>query len=529
MAISPKLEFRQAQTLVMTPQLQQAIKLLQLSNLELTQYVEQELERNPILEAAEDDNRGDGSEERAAAEKAVDTGNDGDNSDGGDSDLDGLKGDVAAVELDGITLPDGTDVADAGGALDTDYENNYSSAGNEEIAPSAGADDGFALNSWSNGSGQGSGEGFNLEQVLSEGLSLREHLSQQMNMILSDATERLIGADLIENIDDAGYLTEDLAYIADRLGCEDEQVETVLLKLQSSEPTGVFARNLGECLALQLAEKNRLDPAMRAMVENLEMLAAMDLPGLSRICGVDMDDIQDMILELRRLDPKPGLSFDSEVASPVVPDVFVREKADGGWSVELNSETLPRLLVNRHYYTEVSRKTRSKDERTYLSECLQSANWLVKSLDQRARTILKVATELVRQQDAFLAHGVQHLKPLNLRIIAEEVSIHESTVSRVTSNKYMATPRGVFELKYFFTSAISSADGGDDHSSEAVRQRIRELIDDETPAKILSDDKLVELLRVSGIDIARRTVAKYREAIGIPSSVQRRRLKKLRA
>lgn len=531
MAITPKLEFRQSQTLVMTPQLQQAIKLLQLSNLELTQYVQQELERNPILERADDDGRPDSADGAANGEdRGGDSGGDGSDGGGGDADLDGLSGDVAAKELDGVTPPDGSDVADGNGALDTDYENNYSSAGNDEsTANSAGGDEGFALSSWSNGSGQSSGEGFNLEQVLTEGLSLRDHLTQQMHMILADPGEQMIGADLIENVDEAGYMTEDLAFIADRLGCSEEMVEKVLLRLQSAEPTGVFARNLGECLALQLAEQDRLDPAMRAMVENLELLAAMDLPALSRVCGVDMEDIHDMILELRRLDPKPGLSFDSEVASPVVPDVFVREKADGGWAVELNSETLPRLLVNRHYYAEVSKKTRNKDERAYLSDCLQSANWLVKSLDQRARTILKVATELVRQQDAFLAQGVQFLKPLNLRTIAEEVSIHESTVSRVTSNKYMATPRGVFELKYFFTSAISAADGGEDHSSEAVRQRIRELIDDETPAKVLSDDKLVDLLKASGIDIARRTVAKYREAMGIPSSVQRRRLKKLRA
>lgn len=529
MAISPKLEFRQSQTLVMTPQLQQAIKLLQLSNLELTQYVQQELERNPILERAEDDSRHDGPETANGEDRGADSAADSGDS-GGDGDLDGLSGDVAAVELDGVNPPDGSDVADANGALDTDYDNNYSSAGTDEsTATSGGGEEGFALSSWSGGSGQGGGEGFNLEHVLTEGLNLRDHLTQQMHMILDDPAEQLIGADLIENIDDAGYLTEDLGFIADRLGCDEALVEAVLLRLQSAEPTGVFARNLSECLALQLAENNRFDPAMRAMVENLELLATMDLPALSRICGVDMDDIHDMILELRRLDPKPGLTFDSEVATPVVPDVFVREKSDGGWAVELNSETLPRLLVNRHYYSEVSRKTRSKDEKAYLSDCLQSANWLVKSLDQRARTILKVSTELVRQQDAFLAQGVQYLRPLNLRTIAEEVDIHESTVSRVTSNKYMATPRGVFELKYFFTSAISAADGGDDHSSEAVRQRIRELIDEETPAKVLSDDKLVELLKASGIDIARRTVAKYREAMGIPSSVQRRRLKRLRA
>jgi RNA polymerase sigma-54 factor len=209
----------------------------------------------------------------------------------------------------------------------------------------------------------------------------------------------------------------------------------------------------------------------------------------------------------------------------VVPDVFVRANADGSWHVELNSDTLPKVLINQTYYSRVAKTAKTDADKSFLSECMQTATWLTRSLDQRARTILKVAIELVKQQDAFLAYGVQHLRPLNLKMIADAIGMHESTVSRVTANKYMATPRGIFELKYFFTSAIASADGGDAHSAEAVRHRIKTLIDAESPKDVLSDDTLVDKLKESGIDIARRTVAKYREAMRIPSSVQRRREK----
>jgi len=236
-----------------------------------------------------------------------------------------------------------------------------------------------------------------------------------------------------------------------------------------------------------------------------------------------------MISEIRALNPKPGLSFGGEAIQPVVPDVFVREAADGGWRVDLNTDTLPRVLVNSQYYAEVSGRAKDVADKTYLSDCFANANWLVKSLDQRARTILKVATEIVKQQDAFFVHGVQHLRPLNLKTVADAIEMHESTVSRVTSNKYMATPRGIFELKYFFTSSIPATGNGEAHSAEAVRHRIKVLIDGETPNDILSDDAIVERLRGDGIDIARRTVAKYREALKIPSSVQRRRLKKASA
>jgi RNA polymerase sigma-54 factor len=238
---------------------------------------------------------------------------------------------------------------------------------------------------------------------------------------------------------------------------------------------------------------------------------------------VDSEDLEDMIAELKRLTPKPGLGFGADGARAVEADVMVRERPDGGWAVELNTDTLPRVLMNNRYAAQISASARSEDEKVFISQCTQNASWLVKSLDQRARTILKVASEIVRQQDAFFAKGVAWLRPLNLKTVADAVGMHESTVSRVTSNKYMATPRGLFELKYFFTSAIASADGGEAYSAEAVRFRIKAMIESETIDDVMSDDKIVERLLADGVDIARRTVAKYREAMNIPSSVKRRR------
>ncbi len=540
MAIGPRLELRQTQALVMTPQLQQAIRLLQLTNLELSQYVDQVLERNPILERADADGVGEGAgidEGNLNADPQVDAVGEAISASDGISD-DGTVGDTAAVELDGMELPGANGLDGAEGPLDTDYSENYNndSVADRPAPETPGAEgansDGYEVGDWSGASGGLSGgesATVTLEQVLSAEITLKDHVLEQMNVLLTEPILRKIGQDLVEHLDEAGYLTEETAFIADRLGCETELVDIVLDQLQHLDPAGVFARNLGECLALQLRDRNRYDPAMQTLIENLHLLAAMDVRLICETCGVNAEDAEEMIAELKALNPKPGLAFDYDVAAPVVPDVFVLEKPDGGWSVELNSDNLPRLLVNRKYYAEINEAARRKEDKAYISECLQSANWLIKSLDQRARTILSVASELVRQQDGFLANGVQDLRPLNLRAIAEIVGIHESTVSRVTSNKYVATPRGVFELKYFFTSALSAADGGEDHSSEAVRGQLRDLIDKESVHSVLSDDKLVDILRGAGVDIARRTVAKYRDALGIPSSVQRRRAKRMEA
>jgi RNA polymerase sigma-54 factor len=297
--------------------------------------------------------------------------------------------------------------------------------------------------------------------------------------------------------------------------------------LQTCDPVGVFARDVKECLSLQLRERDRLDPLMQRLLDNLDLLAAHDMPGLSRAVGADREDLLDMLAELKRLDPKPGRAFEHGPVEAVVPDVFVRAAPGGGWAVELNSDVLPRVLVNRAYYATVTKHTRDAAEKAFLADCLQTANWLTKSLDQRAQTILKVATEIVKQQDGFLVHGVTHLRPMTLKTVADAIEMHESTVSRVTSNKYVATPRGLFELKYFFTTALGSATGGEDHSAEAVRHRIRQLVEAESPTAILSDDTIAELLhKEQGIEVARRTVAKYREGMNIPSSVVRRRQKR---
>ncbi len=514
MALSAKLELRNSQQLVMTPQLQQAIQLLQLSNLELVQFVETELERNPLLERDES-----GSEGESLTRKEDGEGNSSPEfSEGMEA-----KGD----DENWLNLEKRVD----GNELDTDFENVFPDRAQTNSAADAQASDPYAgTSSWSNGRARSSNfddDDMNLESIVASEISLKDHLAQQLPLALADPADRLIGQHLIDSVDEAGYVRANLGNVGDRLGASEEQVQRVLGVLQTFDPPGIFARSLGECLALQLRELNHYDPQIALLLEHLDKLAAHDINGLRKAVGVDMEELTDMINEIKQLNPKPGLKFGSVQVQPIVPDVIVRMASDGSWLVELNSETLPRVLVNRTYFTRVSKTANSERDKGYLVDCLQTANWLVKSLDQRARTILRVAEEIVRQQDGFFTYGVQHLRPLNLKTVAEAISMHESTVSRVTSNKYVATARGIFELKYFFTSAIASSEHGEAHSSEAVRHRIRQLIDGETPKSILSDDRIVEMLKTDGIDIARRTVAKYREAMRIPSSVQRRREKRM--
>ena len=499
MALSQRLDLRQSQALVMTPQLQQAIKLLQLSNIELEAFVETEIEQNPLLERDESGGEGEAGE-APPAEAAADGAVERDAADYAHADSLPSEGD-SPLDIDGERAPtadDGTDL----GAVEAGLAN------------------------WKSGpSGNFEDDDRSLEETLSKDITLRDHLIEQLNVDIADPVDRMIALHLIDMLDEAGYLVGELAQVAALLGCPQDRVETTLTRLQRFDPAGVFARNLAECLSLQLADRNRLDPAMAALVAHLPLLAARDFNGLLGICGVDAEDLKEMIAEIKALNPKPGLTFERDIAQTVVPDITMRAQPGGGWLVELNSDTLPRVLVNTRYYTQISRDGLSKSEKDYLNERLQSANWLVKSLHQRANTILKVASEIVRQQDAFFVHGVQHLRPLILRDIAEAIGMHESTVSRVTTNKYLASPRGIYELKYFFSSAIAGTTGSV-HSAEAVRHRIKLLIDQETVEEVLSDDRIVEILLKDGVDIARRTVAKYREALHIPSSVERRRAKK---
>ncbi|WP_114377189.1 RNA polymerase factor sigma-54 [Elioraea thermophila] len=492
MALAPRLDLRLGQTLVMTPQLRQAIQLLQYSNLEVQAWVEQELERNPLLERDESPIL-DGSTAPAPPEpeplpplgepqrEAIEAG------DGPPLDADFGNVYDAGTAADGAYAP-GLGVAGRGGR--PDFEEDERDIG--DLAP--------------------------------QRRSLREHLAEQLRLTFDDATDRLIGACLIAGLDGAGRLVLDLDGLATRLACPRERIEAVLARMQRFDPPGVFARSLRECLEIQLRELNRYDPAMAALLDNLDLLAKRDLKRLREVCGVDAEDLAEMIAEIKRLDPKPGAGFDPEPAATVIPDVLMRASDDGGWIVELNPETLPRVIANGAYHAKVLGAARSKEERAFIAEHWANATWLVKSLAQRAATILKVASEIVRRQDAFFRHGITHLKPLILRDIAQAVDLHESTVSRVTANKSIATPRGVLELKFFFSNAVGGS-GGEAHSAEAVRARIKALIAAEDPENVLSDDAIVAVLRREGVDIARRTVAKYREGLGIPSSVQRRREK----
>jgi RNA polymerase sigma-54 factor len=479
MALSQRLDLRQSQALVMTPQLQQAIKLLQLSNLELSAFIETELEENPLLER--DDTPADGVAETPASEDPA------------------------------VPAPDQEEVDRWRESAGEEGEGNLDLAGDPAAwrKPASAAP------------GGGSGEMPGLDQTLSRPLTLRDHLLAQLSVDIAEPVDRVIGTHLVDMTDDAGYLQGDLADVADRLDCDVARIEATLAKLQRFDPPGVFARDLAECLTLQLKDRNRFDPAMQALLANLPLLAGRDAAALMHLCSVDAEDLAEMVAELRALNPKPGLAFDTTSVQAIVPDVLVRPQGVG-WAVELNNDTLPRVLVNNRYYAEVTGAARSKAERDYLVDRYQQANWLAKALHQRATTILKVSTEIVRQQEGFFRHGVRHLRPLVLRDIAEAIGMHESTVSRVTSGKYMATPRGIYELKYFFTAAIAATGGGAALSAEAVRFRIRALIGAEAD-EVLSDDRVVEILLAEGIDIARRTVAKYREALRIPSSVQRRR------
>ncbi|HEX7694547.1 MAG TPA: RNA polymerase factor sigma-54 [Sphingomonas sp.] len=496
MSLAPRLDLRQSQSLVMTPQLQQAIRLLALSNLEVETFIAEEIERNPLL----------------------------DTSGAGDDDGPIVEREAPVAMGDEPASADALLNGESGGEASLDVDFAAESFHHDSPADQAGMDGSLGLNGGGSGNG-GAEDGPDLDAFADTDLSLADHLLHQAGEVLSGG-DLFVAQHLIDLIDEAGYLTTPLLEIANRLGVPLAHVEAVLGVIQTFDPTGVGARDLAECLALQAKEADRYDPCMARLIDNLDLVARGEMARLKRICDVDDEDLADMIRELRNYDPKPGCRFGGEPVQAVVPDLYVA-KAKDGWAIEINAATLPKLLVNRSYYVELSSGPQDKSSKAWLSEMLASANWLVKALDQRQRTIIKVASEIVKQQEAFFLHGVAHLKPMTLKQVADAIEMHESTVSRVTSNKYLSCARGLFELKYFFTSAIQSADGGDAVSAEAVKSAIRALISAEDPKAILSDDTLVDMLNAKGFGIARRTVAKYREAMGIGSSVQRRRQKAL--
>jgi RNA polymerase sigma-54 factor len=483
MGLGPSLSIRQSQQLVLTPQLRQAIQLLQLSNLELDAFLAEEISKNPLLEA-----RSDEPDEQPAGDFA------GDESDGDDAPDDPGADDIITGQADDDRPLDMDWQAEA---LETDsFSDAVTSSGGEE--------------------------GFDFERVPYAAASLAEHLIDQLHGQSGDVGD--LARIIAETLDETGYLTVPLEQVADLTGAPLPLMERALEVVQGLEPPGVGARSLAECLALQAKAADRYDPAMARLIDNLDLLSKGRTNDLKRICGVDDEDLADMIRELRAYDPKPGCQFSGGASQDVTPDVFVR-RTRAGFAVELNQATLPRLLVNRRYYQELKSGPQDKASRAWLSECLQTANWLVKALDQRARTIVKVVSEIVKRQQGFFERGVSAMKPMTLREVAEKIGMHESTVSRVTSNKYLLCDRGLFELKYFFGSGVASAEGEGGAAAEAVKAGIKELIDAET--EILSDDAIAALLKQRGFDVARRTVVKYREAMGIGSSIQRRRLRKI--
>jgi RNA polymerase sigma-54 factor len=491
MGLGPRLDIRQTQALVMTPQLQQAIKLLALSNLELEAVVAEELAKNPLLEA-----QGGGEEDTDPAESRSASYEE--DSEGGDSNE--APDDPGADEQ-----ISGLDARGEGTPLDIDWQDQ------------AAETDSFT----DLGGGSGEGEAFDFDRLEYSAASLAEHLTDQLHG--ASGAEGELARMIAELLDETGYLLVPLADIAAGTGAPLMLVERGLALVQGLEPAGVGARNLAECLALQARAVDRYDPAMARLIDNLELLSKGRLSDLKRICGVDDEDLADMIRELRAYDPKPGCQFIREGTEAVTPDVFVR-RSGHGFSVELNNATLPRLIVNRRYYQELKSGPQDKVSKAWLGDCLQTANWLIKALDQRARTIVKVVSEIVKRQQGFFERGVSAMKPMTLREVAEAIEMHESTVSRVTSNKYLLCDRGLYELKYFFGSGVSSAEG-DGAAAEAVKAGIREIIEAET--EVLSDDAIAALLKKRGFDVARRTVVKYREAEGIGSSIQRRRQRKM--
>lgn len=488
-AIAPRLELRQGQSLVMTQQLQQSIKLLQLSSQELAEYVDQELEKNPLLMA----------EEEAPAEP--ETG----------------EGAETAEEQGGEFTEEG----DAPVAVDDARQNEQDWQGDEGEA--GGAE--FTYEAYGS-SGRAVEDGEQSRDFAASEVTLRDHLNNQLQMAVTEPAIRIIGQHLIDLVDESGYIKDDLSTLAEQLGGDDALIEAAFAVLHTFDPPGVCARTLKECLAIQLQDKNRLDPAMQAMLEHLDLVADHRVSELSHLCGVDAEDINDMCAELRALNPRPGILFQHMELQAVVPDVILRRVRGDRWQVELNAATLPRVLVNRPYYAQLSAKTLDKQERKYVTDQLAVANWLIKALDQRAQTILKVSTEIVAQQDAFFRHGIKYLRPLTLREVAAATGLHESTVSRVTNSKFMATPRGTFELKYFFNASVQSASGGEGYSNKAVQYLIKELVEGEVAESPLSDDAIAEKLKEKGVEVARRTVAKYREIMGIPSSSERRKRNK---
>ncbi len=475
MALQQGLQQRQSQNLAMTAELQESLKMLQLSSIDLADIINGELEKNPLL-----------------------TTDDGESIEIGSSNKDTTTSDLTELGKDRDSFENES----------LDYQTNWDDVGK-------GGDHKFENND------------FDFEDTIEGEEDLNQLILKQFHIDVADAQKRMIGLHLLDYLDPSGYFIGNLAEIAENLGCEEAEVEEVLLSLQKLEPTGIFSRSLEECLKIQLEEKDRLDPCMFALLQNLQLLGMRKLETLKEICGVDDEELQDMILEIKALNPKPALGFARKELTPGQPDIFVKKKDDGAYFVELNNAALPKLLVNKKYYMEISAQLKNKDEKQFVKANYHSANFLVKALDQRANTMVKTAAAIVKYQEEFFKFGIKYLKPLTLSAIAEEIGMHESTISRVTSNKFMVTPRGSFEMKYFFTSGVSNSGG--EVASTSVKESIKEIITAEDHDKPLSDDAITAMLKKRGVNISRRTVMKYREALAIPSSYERKNSQMYRA
>ncbi len=513
MKLSPRLQQRQSQSLAMTPQLVQSIKLLQLSSLELTEFISAELERNPLLELEPEPK--DLSRRERQSESVVSN----------SEEFNPAERSSDATEL--VLTEMSVDAKSREDAFDASFENVYDS-GNSRTENSSAFKESRLSSAASpvvNSSVHAAPEQYDQFARISSKESLGQSLETQIAYTFKSDHEREIARQIAHGLDDDGYFREDTKEAASRLSISHVVFTQMLETFQTFEPTGIGARNLPECLALQLKDKNRYDPAIAALLANLELLARREFDQLKKICKVGNDDLNEMIREIKALDPKPASQHEPELAEPVLPDVLVQQKPDGGWAIDLNPDALPKVLVNQDYHAELEQNVHSEEGKAFITDCLGNANWLVRSLDQRAQTILKVAVEIVKLQDKFFTDGVEYMRPLNLKTIADAIKMHESTVSRVTTNKYLTCSQGMFELKYFFSNSLPSSADGNEISTESVRHKIKQMIDAEPSNKILSDGAIVAGLRNCGIEIARRTVAKYRETMKIPSSVQRRREK----
>jgi len=470
MALGARLHLKQTQTLKLTPELRQAIEILQMTGPELDAFVDQALEQNPLLERAEQSERAAPDTELTATDETGD----------------------AAFEI-------------AEEALDTSQEALYPEAAS---AP---------------------GEAFDFDRLGASQPSLHEFLETGLSDLVLPQADHAVALELIGALNDAGYLGEPLADMAERLSLDEHRIDAIRLTLaRHFDPPGLFAVSVRDCLGLQLAARDRLDPAMQAALERLDLVAKRDFTGLKKATGLDDDDIADLIREILSLDPKPGLIFEPGAQTDwAAPDILVHDNADGTFGVELNADVLPKVLVSEKTYRMAKAAARSAEERAYLTETYAAASWLKRSLHQRAETLLSVAGALIAKQEAYFRDGVTALKPLTLQMIAEEIGLHESTVSRAAMNKTLVSKRGVQPLKFFFSAKLQAGDDGEAHAANAIRHRIKALIDQEDPQKVLSDDKITATLQAEGIAIARRTVAKYRESLDIPPSSVRRRHKKV--